>query len=52
MISGVLSGILTAILIVAFLGIWAWAWSKKNRSAFDEMAKLPLEDNNDEESAA
>lgn len=56
---GIISGILTASLIVMFLGIWAWAWSKNNKSAFEKMSHLPLEENtsqnppkNNKESAA
>ena len=43
MSSGVLSGIVTAILIVAFLGGVAWAWSSRRKPEFDEAARMPLE---------
>lgn len=39
------SGIMTGVLIVLFLGIWAWAWNSKNKAGFEAMAKLPLEEN-------
>ncbi len=39
-----ISGIITAILIVLFLGIVVWAWSSKRKNDFDEAAQLPLED--------
>lgn len=39
-----ISGILTAILLVTFVGIWIWAWSKKRQPDFTETANLPLED--------
>ena len=42
--SGLISGILTALLIVIFVGIWIWAWSSQNKEIFDSMAQLPLED--------
>ncbi len=42
--SGTFSGIMTAILIVVFLGIVFWAYSKRNKAAFDKMAHMPLED--------
>ncbi len=32
------------LLLVVFLGIVAWAWSAKRRAAFDEAARLPLEE--------
>ncbi|MEX0387300.1 cbb3-type cytochrome oxidase subunit 3 [Spiribacter onubensis] len=40
------SGIFTVVLLVTFLGIVAWAFSRKRRQSFDEAAQLPLE--NDE----
>ena len=40
--SGVISGLLTLFLLIMFLGIVVWAYSKRNQQAFDEMAKLPL----------
>jgi len=30
--------------LVLFLAIWAWSWSAKRREAFDEAARLPLQD--------
>lgn len=41
---GTIRGILTAVLFVLFLGIVFWAYSRKRRKAFDEAARLPLED--------
>jgi cytochrome c oxidase cbb3-type subunit 4 len=35
-------GILTAVLIVLFLGIVAWAWSRRRRDDFAAAAFLPL----------
>jgi cytochrome c oxidase cbb3-type subunit 4 len=40
----VISGIVTATLLVVFLAGWAWAWSPRRRQDFDEAARLPLED--------
>ncbi len=37
-------GIVTAALLVLFIGGWIWAWSPKRKQAFDEAAKLPLDD--------
>ena len=39
-----LSGIITAILLVLFVAGWAWAWSPRRRKDFDEAARLPLDD--------
>ena len=44
MINPTFSGIITGLLLVMFIGIWIWAWSKNNKEAFDKMASLPLED--------
>ncbi len=34
----------TVISLLTFLGIVAWAWSRRNRHRFDEAARLPFED--------
>ncbi len=39
-----LSGIITALLIVLFVWGWVWVWSPKRRQAFDAAARLPLDD--------
>lgn len=39
-----LRGVLTAIILFAFIGIWLWAWSKKRIPEFDEAANLPFAD--------
>lgn len=39
-----ISGVITAVLLVVFLGGWAWAWSPRRRRDFDEAALLPLDD--------
>ncbi len=42
--SGTMSGIMTAFLFALFLGIWFWAWGKKQKSRFDEASNLPFND--------
>ena len=42
--SGTASGIMTAILIVVFLGIVVWAYSSRRRKDFDEASRLPLDE--------
>ncbi len=42
--SGILSGVFTAVLILLFTGLVAWAWSSKRRASFDATARLPLEE--------
>ncbi len=39
-----LRGLSTLFLMIAFLGLCAWAWSKKRKRAFDEAANLPFAD--------
>lgn len=41
-----ISGILTSILMLTFIGLWAWAWSKRRQVDFSEAANIPLEDDN------
>jgi cbb3-type cytochrome oxidase subunit 3 len=36
--------LLTVVMLVAFIALIVWAWSGKRRRAFDEAARLPLED--------
>jgi len=42
-----ISGIITAVLMVLFIGGWVWVWRPARREEFDAAARLPLE--NDEE---
>jgi cytochrome c oxidase cbb3-type subunit 4 len=37
-------GLVTGVLLVLFLWLTVWAWSKSRRASFDEAARLPLED--------
>ncbi len=37
-------GIATVLALIAFIGVWIWAWSKKRKGAFDEAADLPFAD--------
>lgn len=39
----VLRSVATVLMFVIFLGIVAWAWSKRNAADFDRAAKLPFE---------
>ena len=41
---GTLSGLVTAVLILAFIGLWIWAWSSARSADFDEAARLPLDE--------
>lgn len=37
-------GLWTAALLVAFIGIVAWAWSGRRKRDFDAAARIPLEE--------
>ena len=37
-------GVATAIVMLAFIGIWVWAWLPHHKPDFDALAKLPMED--------
>ena len=39
-----ISGIITAIFILVFIGIVWWAFSKGNKQRFEEDARLPFQD--------
>ena len=39
-----LRGLLTLLLLVSFIGLWVWAWSRKRIPAFTEAANLPFAD--------
>jgi cytochrome c oxidase cbb3-type subunit 4 len=42
--SGTISGIVTAVFIIVFIGIVWWAYSKGNRQQFEEASRLPFDD--------
>lgn len=33
---------MTVVSLLTFIGIVVWAWSKRNKSSFDEAAQLPF----------
>jgi cytochrome c oxidase cbb3-type subunit IV len=37
-----ISGIITAVLMVLFLGGWVWLWRPQRKAEFDAAAQLPL----------
>ena len=41
---GVIRGLITAAIMVLFIGIWIWSWSRNRRSDFDAAAQMPLGD--------
>lgn len=41
---GQMSGVITVILLVVFIGIWIWAWRPWHKKTFDKMAQIPMQD--------
>jgi cytochrome c oxidase cbb3-type subunit IV len=41
---GTLRGLLTLALFVAFIALVIWAYSKRRKTDFDKLARMPLED--------
>ena len=41
---GVFRGIITGVLLVLFVWLIAWAWSKSRKPMFDAAARMPLEE--------
>ena len=39
--------VVTAVLLVCFIGLWIWAWSSHRRKDFEEAANLPFHDEQD-----
>ena len=44
MSAGTFYGLLTLLLMLLFVGICVWAWSRKRHKTFDRAAQAPLED--------
>jgi len=40
--TGTIRGLITVLLMLAFIGLVAWAFSKRRKKDFDEMAQLPF----------
>lgn len=39
-----ISGIYTALMLLVFLGIVAWAWSRQNNAKFEEASQMALKE--------
>ena len=44
-----IAGLFTAALLVLFIGGWIWAWSPKRKPDFDAAARLPLNDDEEQD---
>ncbi len=41
-------GVFTVLVMLAFIGIWVWAWLPYHRRTFDALARLPMQDEDGE----
>lgn len=39
-----ISGIVTTVLMLLFVAVWAWAWQPRLRAGFDATARLAVDD--------
>ena len=42
--NGTLFGVLSAVLLVLFVGGWIWIWRPSRRAVFEAAGRMPLED--------
>jgi len=48
-LGGHLIGAMIVALLVVFIAIWVWAWLPYHKNAFDDLARLPLRDDEERE---
>ena len=41
---GEIAGGFIIAMMIAFIGIWVWAWLPWHKRAFNDLARLPMED--------
>jgi len=41
---GLIRGLVTAMTLVLFVGIWFWSWSRRRNTDFEAASQLPLGD--------
>lgn len=46
--AGLVNGIVTGVLLLAFIGLVLWAWSGKRKKDFERAARLPLDDDKEQ----
>ena len=44
---GPIAGGFIIAMMIAFIGIWVWAWLPYHKRTFNDLAKLPMEDDAD-----
>ncbi|WP_163648253.1 cbb3-type cytochrome c oxidase subunit 3 [Modicisalibacter sp. 'Wilcox'] len=45
---GTFRGVMTLLIMIAFLGVVAWAFSRRRKDDFDEASRLPFADDDEE----
>lgn len=45
---GPVAGAFIILMMLAFIGIWIWAWLPYHKRTFSELARIPLEDEDTE----
>jgi len=48
-LAGHFIGAMIVLLLVVFIGIWIWAWLPHHKGVFAELARLPLDDDEERE---
>lgn len=46
---GFVRGVATLLALLAFIGVVAWAWSKRSQKSFEAAANLPLQEDDHQE---
>jgi cytochrome c oxidase cbb3-type subunit 4 len=45
---GQVAGIVTVMLMVIFIAIWAWVWHAGHKPKYDALARLPMADSGED----
>ncbi len=45
---GQVAGVMIVLMLVSFIGIWIWLWHSGHKKKFDALARLPMEDEEDQ----
>ena len=45
---GNIAGVMIVLMLVTFIGTWIWLWNSRHKKNFDALARLPMEDEDDQ----
>ena len=48
-LAGHFIGVMIVLMMLVFIGIWIWAWLPHHKSVFGDLARLPLDDDEERE---